>query len=313
MKIHLDTDLGGDIDDLCALAMLLRWPGDIQITGITTVAEAKGRRAGYVKFALGLEGKNEIPVAAGADVSKGFYRFAELDYPSEEKYWPEPIHPSPNTIEDAISLLKQSIEQGATIIGIGPLTNLYLLDLKYPGILKQANLFLMGGYIYPIRVGFPQWGNNMDWNIQVDVKSAKYVLENSNPTLIPVTITVETALRRGFLNDLQRSGDLGQLIARQAEAFAIDEENERKYGETCEGLPKDIINFQHDPLACAIALGWSEGVEINEIPLKLELRDGWLHEKIDATGKPTKVVTKIDRDKFNEFWIKTISNQYSPH
>lgn len=24
--IHLDTDLGGDIDDLCALAMLLRWP-----------------------------------------------------------------------------------------------------------------------------------------------------------------------------------------------------------------------------------------------------------------------------------------------
>ena len=26
-KIHLDTDLGGDLDDICALAMLLRWPG----------------------------------------------------------------------------------------------------------------------------------------------------------------------------------------------------------------------------------------------------------------------------------------------
>jgi hypothetical protein len=25
--VHLDTDIGGDIDDLCALAMLLRWPG----------------------------------------------------------------------------------------------------------------------------------------------------------------------------------------------------------------------------------------------------------------------------------------------
>ncbi len=34
-KVHLDTDLGGDTDDLCALAMLLKWP-DIQITGITT-------------------------------------------------------------------------------------------------------------------------------------------------------------------------------------------------------------------------------------------------------------------------------------
>ena len=28
-KIHLDTDLGGDIDDLCALAMLLKWPEEI--------------------------------------------------------------------------------------------------------------------------------------------------------------------------------------------------------------------------------------------------------------------------------------------
>src|SRR5215216_6970657 len=85
-KIHLDTDLGGDIDDLCALAMLLRWQGDVQLTGITTVAEAKGRRAGYVRYILGLEGKDKIPVAAGADVSQGFYRYAELDYPSEERY-----------------------------------------------------------------------------------------------------------------------------------------------------------------------------------------------------------------------------------
>ena len=24
-KVHLDTDLGGNIDDLCALVLLLRW------------------------------------------------------------------------------------------------------------------------------------------------------------------------------------------------------------------------------------------------------------------------------------------------
>ena len=306
LKIHLDTDLGGDIDDLCALAMLLRWPGDVHLTGITTVAEAKGRRAGYVQYVLGLEGKNTIPLAAGADVSQGFYRYAELGYPSEEKYWPEPIPPKPKPADKAISLLKKSIELGAIIVGIGPFTNLYLLDLKYPGILKHANLFLMGGYIYPIRAGFPQWKNNMDWNIQVDVRSAHHVLENSNPTLIPVNVTVETALRRAYLKDLRRAGRLGQLIARQAEAFAIDEQNERKYGDICAGLPKDIINWQHDPLACAIAMGWNEGVKISEIPLKLEEEHGWLHEKINATGKPTKVVTKIDGSKFNEFWIKTI-------
>jgi inosine-uridine nucleoside N-ribohydrolase len=153
----------------------------------------------------------------------------------------------------------------------------------------------------------------MDWNIQVDVKSAKHVLENSSPTLIPLTVTVETALRRAYLDDLRRPGGLGQLIARQAEAFAVDEEMESKFGETCDGLPKDIINFLHDPLACAIALGWDDGIEIGEIPLKLDLEDSWLHEKIDTTGKPTKIVTKIDGSKFSKFWIKTISEHYSAY
>src|SRR6476660_5611404 len=181
-RIHLDTDLGGDIDDLCALAMLLRWEG-LELTGITTVAEAHGRRAGYVRHVLKLEGKQDIPVAAGADVSQGFYRYAELAYPDEEKYWSKVIAPSPNPVEAAVQLLKQSIEQGATIIAIGPFTNLYLLELQYPSILRATNLFLMGGYVYPIRSGFPQWDNEMDWNIQVDVKSARHVIERSNPTL----------------------------------------------------------------------------------------------------------------------------------
>jgi purine nucleosidase len=311
LKIHLDTDLGGDIDDLCALAMLLRWREDIHFTGITTVAEAKGRRAGYVRHILGLEGKNEIPVAAGADVSEGYYRYAELDYPSEERYWSEKVAPLSGTSDEAIQLLKQSIEQGATIIGIGPYTNLFLLDVKYPGILKQANIFLMGGYIYPIRPGFPNWGNEFDWNIQVDVKSAKHVIENSNPTLIPLTLSVETALRRAYLEKLKKSGNLGKLIAKQSEEFAVDQKNESRFGKTCEGLPADIINFQHDPLACAIAVGWSDGVEISELPLKLNLMDGWLHEEIDNAGKLTKVVTKINGNRFNEFWIETISNQYT--
>jgi inosine-uridine nucleoside N-ribohydrolase len=308
VKIHLDTDLGGDIDDLCALAMILRWQ-DIELTGITTVAEANGRRAGYVRHVLELESREDIPVAAGADVSQSFYRYPELGYPDEERYWSKLGSPSPNPAEEAIQILKQSIEQGSTIIAIGPFTNLYLLELEYPGILRQAKLFLMGGYIYPIRTGFPQWGNEMDWNIQVDVKSAKHVIEHSRPTLIPLTVTVETALRRAYLDDLGKYGALGKLIVQQAEAFAEDEQNEKKFGESCDGLPTDIINFLHDPLACAIALGWEDGVEIEQTPLILEEKGGWLHERIDPAGKPTRVVTKIDGTRFNEFWLDKIMNR----
>jgi len=157
--------------------------------------------------------------------------------------------------------------------------------------------------------GFPQWGNEMDWNIQVDVNSAKHVIENSSPTLIPLTVTVETALRRKYLNDLRKSGALGELIAQQAEAFAIDEQNEKTIGETCEGLPSDIINFLHDPLACAIALGWDDGVEVQELPMSIEENDGWLHERIDPTGKPIRIVVNIDGPRFNEFWLNKILNR----
>ncbi|HLO18385.1 MAG TPA: nucleoside hydrolase [Anaerolineales bacterium] len=307
-KIHLDTDLGGDIDDLCALAMLLRW-NEIEFTGITTVAEADGRRAGYVRYVLDLDGRSDIPAAAGADESQGYYRYPTLSYRQDERYWPEPIVAFPNDLDDTLELLKQSIEQEATIIAIGPFTNLYLLDRKYPGILREANLFLMGGYICPIRAGFPQWNNEMDWNIQIDVRSAKHVLENSNPMLIPLSVTIETALRRAYLDDLQKSGALGQLITRQAEVFATDEQNETRYGETCEGLPRDLINFQHDPLACAIALGWRDGIEVKELPLMIEEKDGWLYERIDSSGKLIRVVTKINGTRFNEFWINKLTNK----
>ena len=307
-KIHLDTDLGGDIDDLCALAMLLRWE-NVEITGITTVAESSGRRAGYARYVLALEGRNDIPVAAGADTADGFYRYAELGYPDEERYWPERIIPAPNPLDEALKLLKQSIEQKASIVAIGPFTNLYLLDQKYPGLLAQADLFLMGGYLFPVRDGLPAWRNEMDWNVQVDVGAARYVIEHSHPTLVPLSVTVETALRRTYLESLRKAGALGKLIATQAEAFALDEQNEAKYGETCSGLPHDIINFQHDPLACAIALGWKDGIEIQKVPVLVEEVHGWLHERFDPSGKPIRVVTAINGPRFNEFWLSKVVNR----
>ena len=303
-KIHLDTDIGGDMDDLCALAMLLKWP-DLEITGVTSVSDEQGRRAGYVQYVLSLVGRTDVPCAAGADVSGGYYRY-ELEYPPEEENWSEPIMPRPGSPDQAVALLKRSIEQGAVIVGIGPFTNLMLLEKTYPGTLKQANLFLMGGHVFDIPPGYPQWGKEMDYNIQVDKHSAHYVLERANPTLVPVTVSCQTALRRAYLPRLARAGRLGQLIVLQAELCARSEHNEQHYGETCPGLPKDIINFQHDSLACAIALGWNEGVEMETVPLKLETRESWLYEIPDSDGIPTRLVTKIDGNAFNEYWCNIL-------
>ena len=303
-KVHLDTDLGGDIDDLCALTMLLHWP-DVHITGITVVGDNHGQRTGYVRYALEMEGRADIPVAAGADVAQGYYRY-ELGLPPEERYWPERVPPAPNPPDQAVELLRASLEQGATLIGIGPYTNLSLLEKKYPGILGNASLYLMGGFIYPTRPGFPDWGYEMDFNIQADVRSAAHVLQNADPTLIPLTVTIETSLRRAYLEELRVSSPLCRLIAYQAEEFAREYQNEERYGISCAKLPDDTINFQHDPLACAIALGWNEGVEIQTIPLVVEEKDGWLHETVSPLGRRTRVITGVDGASFNEMWFRMV-------
>lgn len=204
-KIHLDTDIGGDMDDLAALALLLKWP-DLDITGVTTNAESHGRRAGYVRYVLDHTGHNHVPVAAGADLSEGYFRYTELGYPPEAENWPELIAPHANPTDEAVELLKASVEQGAVLVGIGAFTNFMLLDQKYPGILHDTDIYLMGGYVYDIPHGFPQFNREDDWNMQLDVKATQYVLEHANPTLVPLTLTAQTALRHADLPKLAGAG-----------------------------------------------------------------------------------------------------------
>ena len=304
MKLHLDTDIGGDMDDLCALALVLSAPG-VELVGVTTVAEEDGRRAGYVNYALRLAGASDVPVAAGADLSLGRFRY-KPGYPPDERYWPEPIARAPGPLEDALDLLKKNVENGAVVVAIGQWTNLALLEQRDLGTLASARLVLMGGAVRPVPAGFPQWGAEEDYNVQLDAPAARTVLESSYPTVVPLEVTVQTALRRADLPTLRKAGPLGSLIARQAEEFARDNRNEERYGQTCAGLPDDTINFQHDPLACAVALGWP-GVEIETLQLVLEEIGGNLYMRERAGGRPTRVVTRVDGEAFGRFWLETLT------
>ncbi|MGN6485999.1 MAG: nucleoside hydrolase [Thermomicrobiales bacterium] len=312
MRIHLDTDLGGDLDDLCALALILRWPDPVEITGITVVGDTGGQRTGMVRQALAVAGHPEIPVAAGADTSQGWYPYP-LGLPDAARYWPEPVTPRPNPPEDAIALLKRSIDLGATVIGIGPLTNLRLLEDAHPGALASVPYAQMGGFLHPPRPGYPAWGNGDDFNVQVDAISAHRVLAAAArgatpPLLVPLSVTVETALRRRDLPRLRAGDALARLIARQAEAFAEDERLAETLRPEAPALPDDLINFQHDGLAVAIALGWREGVTIERMPLAFELEAGLLVARVDtARGAPFDIVTAIDGPAFDRFWLDTVA------
>ena len=140
-------------------------------------------------------------------------------------------------------------------------------------------------------------GGDMD-----DVCALAMLLKWPGLEITGVTTVSEEQGRQAYLPRLAQAGPLGEFIVLQAERCARSEQNEHKYGETCPGLPRDIINFQHDPLACAIALGWREGVGIETVPLRLETSESWPYEIPDSDGIPTRLVTKIDGNAFNEYW-----------
>jgi len=298
-RIHLDTDLGSDTDDLCALALLLGWPG-VELVGVTTNTDPGGRRAGFVDYALGLAGRREVPVAAGAEGTLSEL-YVPLAFPD---YWPEPIAPRPSPPGAALELLAASAEAGATIVAIGPSTNLALLEVLRPGLLRSAGVVVMGGHVTAPRDGFPPWDFRDDFNVQQDREAARVVLDRCDPLVVPLAVTAEATLRSSQVARLRAAGPLGALLADQAEAHARDN-GRTELGRAWPGLPDDLLNFQYDPLACAVAAGW-DSVTVEQVPTALETRDGLVSMERRDGAPPLRVVTEVDAPRFDEAWLQAV-------
>ena len=302
MRIHLDTDIGSDPDDACALAMLLGWP-DVEVVGITTTLDPEGRRAGFVANCLELAERNDIPVAAGAKTSLTTLR-CPGSIPDDERYWSGPVPPQPSAPGAALNLLAKSLDVGATIVAIGPYTNLALLEVARRGSLSRIPVVAMGGWIRPPAQGLPQWGPEMDWNVQADTRAAQILAASARLILVTLSVTLKAHLRAADLPRLRASGRLGRLLARQAKAHG-EAHKMAELGRAHAGLPDDLLNFHYDPVACAIALGWT-GAAVETTRLQPVADDGVLHFEADHEGRPTQVVVDIDGPNFTETWLRAV-------
>jgi hypothetical protein len=66
-----------------------------------------------------------------------------------------------------------------------------------------------------------------------------------------------------------------------------------------------LVNFHHDPVACAVALGWPAAV-VEERPLLPLLDGGVLRFETDKAGRPTRVVVRLDGEAFANVWITAV-------
>jgi purine nucleosidase len=302
-RLHLDTDIGGDPDDVCALALSLRLP-DVELTGVTTVNEQNGRRAGYVHEVMRLVGwSGTVPVAAGA-VEGIDPPPLEPVIPDGPEFWPNQVLPCPGPPDAALELLGDSLRKGATVVGIGPYTNLARYEQKHPGELAENGLVVMGGYLGPLGRGLPAWGPKEDWNMLVDPAATEIIFEQCHPLFVPIDVTIQVHLRLVDLPRLRAAGPLGDLLARQAVAHDAVYSNHtlsRRYA----ALPADLLNFHHDPLAVAVAAGWT-GVRVEDLQLRLDVQDGRPTLVNDDAGRTVRVVTDVDADRFRKYWLDAI-------
>ena len=302
LRIHLDTDIGGDTDDLCALALLLGSP-EVELVGVTTVADTEGRRLAFARHALKLAGRTDVPVASGAF---GFLDRPQRAEPQDARYWPglQPQPPSPPG--EALDLLYANAQSGATVIAIGPYTNLAVLETLRPGAFANADVVLMGGHLgVPPEPGLPQYGTEVDYNIQTDRPAATMVFERLNALIVPLAVTLKVCLRRSDLPALQSGGPLARLMAIQGELHCADNKMDR-LGAASAAVPDDILNFQYDSLACAAALQW-DCLTVEEMPLTAGQSESYVVLNRDPAGLMRRVVTDVDADRFSRRWLESVS------
>jgi len=178
--VILDTDIGDDIDDAFALALVLRSP-ELHLLGIETAYGDTELRARLVDRYLAAVGRGDIPVLAGVPTPQTNH-FSQAAYARQS---PERKHAS-----GVDFLLKQIRAHPGqiTLIAIGPLFNIQAAIERDPATFKMLKrVVIMGGSVYR---GYS--GKNDDkttppspeWNILCDPAGARALLGSGVPVFV---------------------------------------------------------------------------------------------------------------------------------
>jgi purine nucleosidase len=227
--VILDTDIGSDVDDLLALAFILR-SSELALQGVTTVYGDTRRRARLAKFVCGIAGRSEVPVVPGA----------EKPLSGRQVYWAgiegegidelEGIKLEREDCAEDFLLSQAEARPGELeVLAIGPLTNIARVIDREPRFCRWIkHLYLMGGTFYDDRP---------EHNIRCDTVAAAKVFGSGLPvTALGLDVTMIPSIREKEVTRLEGTSDpVARLVAEQIRRWWL--------------FRHATHNHPHDPLA----------------------------------------------------------------
>ncbi len=189
IPVILDTDIGTDIDDAFALALIMNSP-ELQLLGVTTVSGDTAARARLAaRFMWEAGGKwRQVPVAAGRPGTA---------QPIEQTRWADGFVSPQILKESAVDFLRGQFHHRPgeiTLIAIGELSNVAALLKADPVVAKKIKrIVLMGG---AIARGY-EAGSKPDpeWNIKSNPAAAQAVFSSGIPIVMaPLDVTAMLGL-----------------------------------------------------------------------------------------------------------------------
>ena len=234
--VILDCDPGHD--DAIALLLALASP-ELELVGVTTVHgnQTLGKTTDNALRVLALVGREDVPVAAGADrplvrdlhVAAHVHGESGLDGPDLPERASDPVE------QHAVDFLVERVTSETVLVPVGPLTNVALaLDRG----IAPARIVLMGGAVAE--------GNMTpaaEFNIWADPEAAVRVFRSGlDVTMIGLDVTHGALLTAPWAERFRTAGRVGTFVAELVEFFK--QYHRRTYG--WDGAPiHDAVALAH--------------------------------------------------------------------
>lgn len=194
-KIIFDCDLGGDIDDAFALALILSSP-EFEVLGFVMDQGDTPKRAQVACKMLYEVGREDIPVVVGRKTN---------DYFTSQFHWAEGFEKVKPIKQNAVDFIIENLRKypkEVILFTVGPVPNMMDVIKKDPEALKLAkHVYSMFGSFY---MGYDTGPIiSPEWNVRGDEEAARMFVESgANMTFAGLDVTTYVNLNEMYRNKL---------------------------------------------------------------------------------------------------------------